>query len=69
VERSWGLDAEPGAAAVARVQLCVGARAVPWSEMLSPRLVPGDSALLARAALEAVIDLELLERDDCPLCA
>ena len=69
VERSWGLDAEPGAAAVARVELHLGARTVPWSEMLWPRLRPGDSALLARAALEAVLDLELLERTCCPLCA
>jgi hypothetical protein len=69
VERSWGLDAEPGAAAVARVELHVGARTIPWNEMVSPRLGQGDSALLARAALEAVIDLQLLERDGCPLCA
>ena len=68
VERSWGLDAEPGAAAVAQVRLHVGMRTIPWSEMVSPRLGPGDSALLARAALEAVLDLELLERDGCPLC-
>jgi hypothetical protein len=69
VERSSGLDAERGAAAVARVELFVGARSIPWPELADPELVPGDSALLARAALQAVFELELLEREWCPLCA
>jgi hypothetical protein len=69
VECSSGLDAERGAPAVARVELSVGPRLVPWDEIAQPRLGPGDSALLARAALQAVIDLDLLPPEDCPLCA
>jgi hypothetical protein len=37
--------------------------------MTDPQLGPGDSALLARAALQAVIDLDLVEIDDCPVCS
>jgi hypothetical protein len=69
VERSSGLDAERGAPAVAKVELSVGPRLIPWDDIADPRLGPGDSALLARAALQAVIELDLLAPDECPLCA
>jgi hypothetical protein len=69
VESSSGLDAERGAPAIARVELSVGPRLVPWDQIAEPRLLPGDSALLARAALQAVVDLDLLPAEDCPLCA
>lgn len=69
LEQSSGFDAERGAAAVARVELCVGARSIAWPELVDPLLRPGESALLARAALQAVIQLELLEPGQCPLCA
>jgi hypothetical protein len=69
LEASSGLDAERGAPAIARVELSVGPRLVPWEEIAGPQLGPGDSALLARAALQAVIDLDLIEAEDCPLCA
>ncbi len=69
LEVSSGLDAERGAPGIARVELSVGPRLVPWDDIAAPELGPGDSALLARAALQAVIDLDLLDADDCPLCA
>jgi hypothetical protein len=69
VELSSGCDAEPGAPAIARVQLSVGARLIPWDEIVAPRLSRGDSALLARAALQAVVELDLMAADECPLCA
>jgi hypothetical protein len=47
----------------------VGARPIPWLEVCEPDLFPGDSALLARAALQAVLELDLLTDDECPLCA
>jgi hypothetical protein len=69
VELSSGLDAERGAPAIARVELSVGGRLVRWDEIAAPRLAKNDSALLARAALEAVIELDLIDADECPLCA
>jgi hypothetical protein len=68
VELSSGLDAERGAPALAQVVLSVGARPIPWQEVCEPDLFPGDSALLARAALQAVLELDLLTDDECPLC-
>jgi hypothetical protein len=50
------------------VVLSVGARPIPWDEVCEPDLFPGDSALLARAALQAVLELDLLTDDECPLC-
>jgi hypothetical protein len=69
IEASSGLDAERGAPGIARVELSVGPRVIPWEQIADPRLEPGDSALLARAALQAVIDLDLIEVEDCPVCA
>ncbi|HET6849588.1 MAG TPA: hypothetical protein VFH74_12060 [Gaiellales bacterium] len=69
IEASSGLDAERGAAGIARVELSVGPRVIPWSQIVDPDLVPGDSALLARAALQAVIDLDLIDAEDCPVCS
>ena len=69
IEASSGLDAERGAPGIARVELSVGPRVIPWDEIIEPRLAPGDSALLARAALQAVIDLDLVEVEDCPVCS
>jgi hypothetical protein len=69
IEQSSGLDAERGAPALARVVLSVGPRAIPWDELADPRLVPGESALLARAALQAVLELDLVDAGECPLCA
>jgi hypothetical protein len=68
VEISSGLDAERGAPALVTVELSVGPRVIPWDEIAEPALLPGDSALLARAALEAVVGLELLSAAECPLC-
>jgi hypothetical protein len=69
IEASSGLDAERGAPGIARVELSVGPRVIPWDDMTDPQLGPGDSALLARAALQAVLDLDLVEIEDCPVCS
>jgi hypothetical protein len=68
VELSSGLDAERGAPAIVKVELSVGPRVIPWQQIAAPRLLPGESALLARAALQGVLELELLTAGACPLC-
>jgi hypothetical protein len=68
VELSSGADAERGAPAVALVQVSVGAGLVSWDEVAAMPDAPEVSPLLARAALEAVFELQLLERDECPIC-
>jgi hypothetical protein len=68
VELSSGADAERGAPAVARVQVSMGACLVPWHDVADMPDEPELSPLLARAALEAVFELQLLERDECPIC-
>jgi hypothetical protein len=68
VEVSSGLEAERGAPAIVKVEMTVGPRALRWDEIADPLLAPGESALLARAALQAVLDLELLTAGECPLC-
>jgi hypothetical protein len=68
VELSSGADAERGAPAVALVQVSVGACLVPWHDVADMPDDPELSPLLARAALEAVFELQLLERDECPFC-
>jgi hypothetical protein len=68
VELSSGADAERGAPAVALVQVSVGACLVPWHDVADMPDDPELSPLLARAALEAVFELQLLERDECPIC-
>jgi hypothetical protein len=69
VELSSGADAERGAPAVALVQVSIGARTVPWESLMAAPDDPEFSALLTRAALEAVFELQLLEREDCPICS
>jgi len=68
VELSSGADAERGAPAVALVQVSVGARRLPWESLLASTADGELSPLLVRATLEAVFELQLLERDDCPIC-
>jgi hypothetical protein len=68
LELSSGADAERGAAAVAQVQVSMGAGLVPWHDVSDLPDEPEMSPLLARAALEAVFELQLLERDECPIC-
>jgi hypothetical protein len=69
VELSSGADAERGAPAVALVRVSIGARTLPWESLLATPVDPEVSPLLARATLEAVFELQLLEPEDCPLCA
>jgi hypothetical protein len=69
LEISSGADAERGAPAVALVQVSINGCMVPWHRLSA---MPADvdvSPLLARAALEALFELSLLERADCPICA
>ena len=68
VELSSGLDAERGAPALVTIELSVGPRVIRWDEIADPVLLPGESALLAQAALEAVVGLELFAAGECPLC-
>lgn len=68
VELSSGADAERGAPAVAQVQVSMGAGLMAWHEVASLADEPELSPLLARAALEAVFELQLFERDECPIC-
>jgi hypothetical protein len=69
VEASSGDDAERGAPAIARVGVSYGMRAIPFQDVLTAELLPGESALLARIVVEALLDLRLLEPADCPFCA
>jgi hypothetical protein len=69
VEASSGDDAERGAPAIARVGVSYGMRGIPFEDVLTAELLPGESALLARIVIEALLDLQLLEPAGCPLCA
>jgi hypothetical protein len=69
LEETTGDDAERGAPGVAHVGVSYGVRAIPFADALTAELMPGESALLARIVVEALLDLPLLEADDCPLCA
>jgi hypothetical protein len=69
VERSSGADAERGAPAIAACEITLGLRRIPWDDLIDLQPATGESALLARRALEAVLDLELYEHGDCPLCS
>lgn len=68
VEWSSGDDAERGAPALARCELSIGARRIPWSELLWFDLREGESVLLAQRAVDAIVELDLLDGDDCPFC-
>jgi len=68
VERSSGEDAERGAAALARCELTVGWRRIPWSEVLTFGLHRGESGILAQRALDAICELEFVDAGSCPLC-
>jgi hypothetical protein len=50
------------------VQVSIGARTLPWESLMAAPADPEVSPLLARAVLEAVFELQLLEREDCPIC-
>src|SRR5690242_7840826 len=60
VEWSSGDDAERGAPALARCELSIGARRIPWSELLWFDLREGESVLLAQRAVDAIVELDLL---------
>jgi hypothetical protein len=69
IELTDGHEAERGAPALARASLSIGPRLVAWDEMLDLDLQPGESMLLARAALDALLDLQLIDGGACPICA
>ena len=69
VELTAGDEAERGAPAVARCELTVGPRSIPWSELLTFTTMRGESAILAQRAVDAVTELNLLQPDICPVCA
>jgi hypothetical protein len=68
IEWSSGDDAERGAPALARCELTIGTRRVPWEDLLWFDLRDGESVLLAQRAVDAVVELDLLDRDTCPFC-
>jgi len=69
IELTDGDEAERGAPALARAALSVGPRTIAWDEMLDLDLRPGESMLLARAALDALLELTLIDGGACPVCA
>ncbi|MGZ4430545.1 MAG: hypothetical protein ACXVYV_02750 [Gaiellales bacterium] len=69
IEMTEGDEAEPGAPGLARAALTVGFRSVPWERIPDLELEPGESALLADAAVRVLAGLDLLEPGECPLCA
>jgi hypothetical protein len=69
IELSAGDDAERGAAGLARCELTVGLRRIPWQDVLTFTLHEGESAILAQRAMDEVVQLNLLEAGDCPVCA
>jgi hypothetical protein len=69
IELTDGEEAERGAPALAKASLSIGPRLVAWDKMLDLDLQPGESMLLARAALDALLDLQLIAGDACPVCA
>ncbi|HVG68836.1 MAG TPA: hypothetical protein VM785_11615 [Gaiellales bacterium] len=68
IEWSSGDDAERGAPALARCEVTIGARRVPWDDLLWFDLRDGESLLLAQRAVDAVVELDLLARETCPFC-
>ena len=69
IELTDGDEAERGAPALARASLSIGPRLVAWDQMLDLDLHPSESMLLARAALDALLDLTLIDGGACPICA
>jgi hypothetical protein len=69
LEVSSGDDAERGAPGIARVGVSYGMRSIPFRDVLTAELLSGESALLARIVVEALLDLRLVEHADCPLCS
>jgi hypothetical protein len=66
LERTTGDDAEPGAHAVARVGVTLGARRVAWPEVLGPH---GAHAPVADLVLDELAGLDLLQAGACPICS
>ena len=52
-----------------RCELTVGLRRIPWQDVLTFTLHEGESAILAQRAMDEVVQLNLLEAGDCPVCA
>jgi hypothetical protein len=69
IEFSTGDEAERGARALARAGVSIGTITIPWGRLGKLDICGGVWADMIRQALEAISDLELLEPDDCPICA
>ena len=69
LERTGWDDAEPGAQAIARVVVTVGARMLAWAHLLDE----APSQRVARELLEQLLDelvcLDLVPAHECPICA
>jgi hypothetical protein len=68
VERLSGDDAERGAVALARVEITVGARTVPWIALLDEVARDRDARELLEHVLDEVVCLDLVPARDCPIC-
>jgi hypothetical protein len=69
IQLSDGDEAERGAPGLARCELTIGLRRIPWEDVLTFSTLPGESAILAQRAMDEVSSLNLVSREDCPLCA
>jgi hypothetical protein len=69
IELSNGEEAERGAPALARCELTIGLRRIPWEDVLEFDVHRGESAILAQRAMDELVGLNLLAADECPVCA
>jgi hypothetical protein len=69
IELTSGDEAERGARALAKVGVSIGMANIPWNRLFDQDLCGGVWADLIRQALEAISELETLERDECPICS
>jgi hypothetical protein len=69
IELTGGREAERGAPALARCELTVGVRRIPWRDVLTFDLLPGESAILAQRAMNEIAGLDLIDAGACPICS
>jgi hypothetical protein len=68
IELSGGHEAERGAPALARCELTLGMRRIPWRDVLIFEVLPGESSILAQRAMDEIAALELVDAAVCPIC-
>jgi hypothetical protein len=69
IELSAGDDAERGAPGLAKCEVTVGLRRIPWQEVLTFDIHKGESAILAQRAMDELVQLNLVEARECPVCS